>query len=182
MKLEGFRQGIVTKIKMELPELPTVEVHPGGFNLDELAGISTQLPMVRIACMGSAAVKKIDTGEKEAHLKMAAFVVTEDRQGLSKDTAAINIVEALLTLIPDQQWDISGTSNAENIKADNLYSGQANHQGVALWAIYWEQTTRIGVDTWRGGSLPTDVYVAYDSDHFGQAPKYKRLLINQTGG
>ena len=178
LKFVSLSSSVVEKIATMLPKV-NIESYPGRFDVTELKRISTKLPAVRIAFMGSTKIDMMDTGENEATVRLAAFVITGDRRGLPKDSAALNIVEALLTLIPGQSWGVPGTTIAKNIKADNLYSGQVDRQGVAIWALTWEQTTRIGADVWGGGTLPTDIYVAYDRDDFGIEPEYTRLSENE---
>nr|WP_205702106.1 hypothetical protein [Candidatus Hamiltonella defensa] len=118
----------------------------------------------------------LETGENEAVLRLAAFVVTGDRRQLPKDEAALAIVESLLVLIPGQRWGVTGTMDAKGVKADNLFSGQVERQGVAMWAVTWEQSVRLGKDVWDGGILPSTVYVSDDVEHFGDEMAYDKVL------
>ncbi|WP_174889357.1 phage protein Gp37 [Candidatus Williamhamiltonella defendens] len=176
MKLTALRQAIMDKINAQLTELKAVAPHPGRFNLDELKRIATQLPAVRVALMGMPRVHMLETGENEAVLRLAAFVVTGDRRQLPKDEAALAIVESLLVLIPGQRWGVTGTMDAKDVKADNLFSGQVERQGVAMWAVTWEQSVRLGKDVWDGGILPSTVYVSDDVEHFGDEMAYDKVL------
>ncbi len=165
MKFKELRRAIINKVSAALPELKVVSQHPGRFNLDELQRIATQLPAVRVALLGMPTVNIIATGENEAQLRLAAFVVTGDRRQLPKDEAALAIVERLLVLIPGQRWGVKGTLAATGVTADNLFSGKVQRQGVAMWAVSWEQAIRIGSDVWGGGVIPAEVYVSNDPDN-----------------
>ncbi|ASX25872.1 phage protein Gp37 [Candidatus Williamhamiltonella defendens] len=175
MKLKALRQAVIDQLKQDMPRLSAVDAHPGRFNLEELKRIATQLPAIRVAFMGCPQLKQIETREKEAVVRMAAFIMTGDRRGLPKDEAALALVEALLVLIPYQSWGIKGVLGAANVKADNLFSGQVERQGVAMWAVTWEQSVRLGKNVWGGGILPSTVYVCDDSAHFGDEKAYDKV-------
>lgn len=175
MRFKELRQAILDRIKAELPDLRAVDPHPGRFNLDELKRIATRLPAVRVALMGAPTVNILETGENEAALKLAAFIVTGDRRQLPKEDSALAIVESLLVLIPAQRWGVKGVHDARMVKADNLFSGNVERQGVAMWAVTWEQSIRIGSDVWGGGVLPSGVYVSDDPDNFGNEPTYEKV-------
>lgn len=175
MKLKELRQAVIDQIKQDIPKLRAVDAHPGRFNLEELKRIATKLPAIRVALMSSPQLKQVETGEKEAVVRMAAFVITGDRRGLPKDDAALALVEALLVLVPGQRWSMKGVLDAANVKADNLFSGKVDRQGVAMWAITWEQPIRLGEDVWGGGVLPTEVYINGDSDSFGDESSYEQV-------
>ncbi|EGG93496.1 hypothetical protein IMCC1989_1152 [gamma proteobacterium IMCC1989] len=174
MKFIELRQKVLEKIKEELPDLKEVSLHPGRFNLDELKRIGTKAPAVYVSLMGTPTVKRIETGENEVYIRLAAFIVTRDERKLPKDEAALAIVESLLVVIPCQRWGLKNTSDAVNVKADNLFNGSIERKGVAMWAITWEQTLRIGEDVWGGGVLPSEVYVSEDPDNENEED-YERM-------
>lgn len=175
MKLKALRQAIMNHINAQLPQLKAVDSHPGRFNLDELKRIATRLPAVRVALMGMPTVNRLETGENEAVIRMAAFVVTGDRRQLPKDESALAIVESLLVFIPGQRWGLKGAMDARGVKADNLFSGKVERQGVAMWAVTWEQSLRLGENGWGGGRLPSEMYVCDDTGYFGHEPAYEKV-------
>ncbi|RXJ70790.1 hypothetical protein CS022_22475 [Veronia nyctiphanis] len=179
MRLLALRHAIIDTIKEALPELSAVDAHPGRFNLDELRRIATKLPAVRVAIMAFSKVVPIQTGERQLTVKLAAFVMTSDRRKLPKDESALAIVEALLTLIPGHRWTLSAVSGATDAKAENLFSGRVDKQGVAMWAITWQQVITVGEDIWQGGVLPSEVYVCNDPNHFGEEDHY--LEVSDDG-
>ena len=175
MKFSELRQAVIDTITTNLPDLKAVEAHPGRFNLQELKRIATKLPAVRVALMGMPATVHLDTGEKEVKVRLAAFIITGDKRQLQKDEAALAIVESLLVLVLGQRWGITGTTAAKNVKADNLFSGNVERQGVAMWAVTWEQTIRTGEDVWGGGILPSRIYVNDDPQPAVGESDYREL-------
>lgn len=174
MRFKDLREAIIMEIRGKLPELQAVSSHPGRFNLDELKRIVTQLPAVRLALMGIPRVDNLQTGENEAELRLAAFVITGDRRQSTKDSSVLAIVESLLTFIPGQHWGIKGVMDARNVKADNLFSGSVERQGVALWAITWDQSIRISKNIWEGGVIPSELYASDDSGN--AIEDYERVI------
>jgi phage gp37-like protein len=175
MRLHDLCQAIISSIGAALPALKAVEAHPGRINSDELKRLITRLPAVRVAVLSSPSCDPVDTGQVEINLRLAAFVITGDRNGLSRDEAALAIVEALAIHIPMQRWGMVGVSDATKVKADNLYSGMIDRQGVSLWAVGWEQSIRTGTDVWGGGSVPSEIYASDNEPDWGDAPKYMRV-------
>ncbi|MFD2177749.1 phage protein Gp37 [Veronia pacifica] len=179
MRLLALRHAIITNIKEALPELSAVDAHPGRFNLDELRRIATKLPAVRVAIMAVSKAAPVQTGERQLTVKLAAFVMTSDRRKLPKDESALAIVEALLALVPGHHWGMGKLSGASTPKAENLFSGKVDKQGVAMWAISWEQVITVGDDIWQGGVLPSRLYVCNDPNHFGDRDHY--LEVSDDG-
>ena len=117
----------------------------------------------------------VQTGEQEMTVRLAAFVITADKRRLPKEEAALALVEALLALINGHRWGLSAITAAQNVKAENLFSGRVDKQGVALWAVTWDQAIRVGEDIWQGGVLPSALYVNDDPEQTGHAPAYEQV-------
>ncbi len=77
--------------------------------------------------------KSVETEQRE---RLVAFVMVSDSRKLPKDKAAINIIEALSLLIAEQRWGVDGVA-ASGIKSSNLFSSQADRQGLAIWGVTW---------------------------------------------
>ena len=159
MIFNALRYAVADGIRAKMPALADVATHAGRFDLAELKRIATKTPCVRVAVLGAPEVESIGSGEREVRLRMAAYIVTTDRRGLARDDSALAIVCALCDLVPDNTWSTRGAHPAQRVSADNLFSGTLDRGAVALWAVSWEQTVRIGEDMWiEDGVLPTDVY------------------------
>jgi phage gp37-like protein len=179
MKYTSFRDSIIAGIAAKLPELRTVDGHPGRFNLDELKRMATKLPGVKVAILGIPKTDELASGEFKATLKMAAFILVGDRRQLSKEIAALNLVEVVTTLIGSNRWGRGDAYMPENISADNLYSGSIDKKGVAIWAVTWSQAIRIGGDTWSGGVVPDNIYISDNEPDWGEHPEnYDQIVTD----
>ena len=97
--------------------------------------------------------------------ELAAFVVTRDRTGEPRGKAARAIAAALLLLIPRARWGLADFGTAERLQARNLYSGEVDKEGVALWMVSWRQTLRLETD--EDGTcppLPDELYASAQDD------------------
>jgi len=160
MTLDDLRQAIADNIKTKLPDLRDCRPHAGRFDLAELRRVATKTPAVFIACLGVKESELQESGECDADLVMAAFVVTSDAKALPKDVAALNIIEFLLLYIPGKQWGLGGKAfKAREVQAQNMYSGEVDKTGTAMWAASWRQKVRLGESIWdETGVLPSHVY------------------------
>lgn len=144
-----------------LPDLGECRPHAGRFDADELRRLSARTPAVYVAVLGIPKVANLGTAEKglDLDLSMAAYVVTSDARGLSRDEAALNITEALVFAIDGNRWGIPGVGPAHEVKAANLYSGRLDRTGVAMWAVTWRQEVRIsGAGADDDGVVPSELY------------------------
>ncbi|WP_434361057.1 hypothetical protein NF212_21885 [Parasalinivibrio latis] len=79
-------------------------------------------------------------------------------------------------MVPNNRWGMAALCGATDVAAENLFSGRIDKQGVAMWAVTWSQSIRIGEDIWQGGVLPSAVYINGDRAYDGHAPAYDRLV------
>ena len=176
MKLNELRQGIVDVITAANPTIKTVETRPGKFDITDLKRIGAgKIPAALVSILGLPKVTRTATDENALDVRLAVFIITKDKGAQNKDAAALDIVEDLLARIPDNRFGVQAVGVPESVKADNLYSGNLDKTGVAIWAITWSQSVRIGVNEWEGGPEYSAVYINGDSDTFGQAEHYERI-------
>lgn len=166
MRFTDLSSAVVTDLKGKFPALKACATHPGRFDLTEIKRVAIKAPAILVACLGVPKLDEAGTEEKDVELVMAAFVLTKDQKGLPRDVGALNIVEALLTHIPMRKWGMTGLGPASKIAAENLYSGEIDRTGVALWAVSFRHKIRIGENIWEAesGVLPDTVYAGYEPD------------------
>jgi hypothetical protein len=163
--LDNYRKAVAAGIRSRITGLRECSPHAGRFDLAELRRISSRTPAVYVAILGIPGIHEAPTGEKDLELAMGIYVVAGDRDGITRDVAAVNIVEALTLLIPGNHWGMSDVFAAGSVKASNLYSGDVDRRAVALWGISFRQTVRTGEDIWGdNGTLPTDIYLGLAPD------------------
>lgn len=150
MSLLALRTAVVAGIKAALPAVPTVEPHSGRFDLTDLGRLAVRTPAVLVAVLGTDEVTQSTTGLCVEPVRLAAFVVTGNAPGLTRDAAALAIVHTLARLLPENRWGLDGAQRPTEIRADNLYAAELDRKAIAMWAVSWRQylrTTEIDVAT-----------------------------------
>lgn len=174
-----YVEAIVAAVKAALPALKSCESHPGRFDIKEIQNFATQTPAVRVAFLGIESIDLVNGGERDVTTQMAMFVWTREAPGLPRDVSALNIINALAELVPENRWDIDCTFDPTGIRAQNLYSGEVAKKGLMVWALSWHQVLRIGEADMFGiddevAIIPDELYVAYEPD-VGEGAAYTPL-------
>lgn len=136
--IEQVRDAIVASLSTALGQPVDVETHPGRFNAQELRRYSKKAPVVLVAAM-SVPTFEDEPRPGQAVVQWAAFVVTKDAPGNSRDAQAITLSEAVMQHIRRNDWGNSDVSKPERVNAENLYSAEIDKVGVAMWAVSWRQ-------------------------------------------
>ena len=177
MIISDLRQKIVDTIKGEFG-LKTVKTHSGKFTTDSLRKlIAGKTPTVLIAALRVGSVNRVDNDQVETSIYFAAYVITTDKKAINKDESALNIVEALLSILPNNRWGVVGQDIGvpKSINAENLYSNDTDAKGVAIWTLSWQQTARLGVDLFDTETPFSELFGAFDEDDYGIADNYTLL-------
>lgn len=119
-----------------------VTSHPGRFTEDELKRLLTAKSAVRISIENTLELTVNGQGLQEAKLLMAAYVICSDSKAGLRHQKALELTEAIVTLLPLNRFDHPDRFKPilpNSISAENLYSGEIDRKGVALWGISWEQ-------------------------------------------
>ncbi len=162
--LEALLESIAARLHEAFPALKACEVHDGRFDLPELRRIATRTPAMFTACLGVDQVANPGTEQADATLLLAIYIVTANAAGLSRGAAARALSEAVLQLVQGERWG-GGTGEAAELRAENLYSGDIDKTGVALWGISWQQVLRIGTSVWdTTGVFPVHLYLGIVPD------------------
>ncbi len=125
-----------------LSKLRQCKVHDGRFGLKELRRIATHAPAVLVAVIGVPAVADPGTNEIDCELQIVAYIITRDGARLLRGKAARIIAQTLLLKVRANRWGLTGVGAPERLRADNLYSGDIDRHGVAIWAVLWRQKIR----------------------------------------
>ena len=160
--ISRFLAALTAGVSAKLPDLRACEAHRGPVTGGEIARLSKRAPAVLAACLGVAAAAETGDRRVDARLRLAAFVVTADRVGLPKERAALAVVEGLLEYLPGFHPGAGlPAGSAEDLRAENLFSGPLDRTGVALWAVTWRQGLRLGgAEGDPSAPLPTELYAA----------------------
>ena len=164
MTLTTLSKAICKEFKDYFPKLVICKPHGGPLDKEELTQITTQVPAIYVAVLGTEKGNPKGGGQTGTSVNLKAFVVTKDKPDLPKEEAALNIVEGLLERIPGSNWGCKEVESAKPAAAKNLYS-DARKLEVALWSVSWSQTVCLGKDAFETElPHPTHLYV-------GQKPK-----------
>ena len=140
MKLTGVRDAMVSTLAARYPALK-VESHGGQFTEKEVALLLGKAPALLVGCLGFPALEPFIDQWKGA-ATWAVYVFAADTATNARDVLALDIVQDLMTWLPDQRWGIGEADfvDRESLTADNLYTGHVNILRVSLWAVTWSQT------------------------------------------
>ena len=119
---------------------------------------------MRVACLGVAEVEDSGDERSDAVLQLAALTIVRDTPGLGRATAATAIVDRLILGIPRDRWGIAGIGAARNLRAENLYSGEIDKTGVAIWGVLWRQTLNLGGAEALDCPVPSALYLGQSPD------------------
>ena len=160
--ISRFLAALTEGLSAKLPDLRACEAHRGPVTSREIARFSKRAPAVLAACLGVTAAAETGDRRVDATLRLGAFVLTADRAGLPKDRAALAVVEGLLEYLPGFHPGAGiPAGEPEGLRAENLFSGPLDRTGVALWAVSWRQTLRLGgAERDPSAPLPTQLYAA----------------------
>lgn len=176
-QIDDARQAIVTAVKAHLGGHVTVEAHGGRFDRLELARYSKRAPAVLIAAMSMPRVE--ERPRSRPQVQFAAFVVCRDAPSAPRDAQALTLAEALVRLVPRNQWGREDAESPANISAENLYSGEIDKLGIAMWAVSWRQT--IALKPLRDISELGDFAIYSATHEIGDGPDTESHLELPTG-
>jgi hypothetical protein len=160
MNILDVLNAVKSAVHTALPELRRCEVHGGRFDIAELKRIATQTPAVFVALLGTPEVKAPGTDETDIELTIALYVVTSDKVSLPRVESVINITQALLQLVILNDWGLAKVGEPTNVTSQNLYSGDVDKHGIALWAVSFKQRIRVGTSIYlEDGVLPSQLYI-----------------------
>ena len=134
---------VTTGIEAALDDA-TIDVadHPGQFTEAELTRLVRKKRAVRVAIETMPEMAISGPGQLRASLQFSAAIVCADTLTAPRHLAALAITQDILEILPHNRWGVRylGPALPKSIRADNLYSGAIDSQGLSLWSISWQQT------------------------------------------
>lgn len=141
-RINAFRSAVIADFNSKLTgQLKPRSIEPqfGRFNLEELDRFSIKTPAIRVAVL-TGDVPTVPSGEVEAELKCAAFVITE---GNLREELGWMLGEAIATRMHSGQlWGIVRLSAPSKVAIRPIVSASLKDRGVAIIAVEWTQTLR----------------------------------------
>ena len=161
--LGTFPTTVASVIHAALPGLRECRGIAGRLNVEQIRQLGIRVPAVLVSRLRARQDQTYAGPHRTYRLQMAAFILCKDELGLQRDLAAANIAQALLSLVPDNQWGLPDDKMpAESVAEEPLVSVESNRTGLALTAITWDQVVALT-------PFPTPEPVAPEL-YLGQAP------------
>jgi hypothetical protein len=166
---------VAASILTVLPGLRSCKGMAGRFDVEELKRQGLAAPAVLVSRTGTRQGPVLAGPFKTFEVEMAAFVVTKDELGLSRDEAAANICAALLMHIPEKTWGQVGVGAAAGVREQPLITSASQRLAAALWAVTWTQPVSLeGLPIVP--AVPLSLYVGAGlSDGAGDPAAYEQI-------
>lgn len=143
MSILSLRDDMKDALAAGVSDFAAVYTHGGRFDLDELKRWAVKSPCALIGPLNISEVR-MEGGQTVAAIDWGCYIVAKDTPTMKRDAMALTLVGAALAVInPEQCWDDDDAHVPGLIKAQNLYGGKLDGNGVALWAITWTQALDI---------------------------------------
>ena len=124
----------------EIEKIQTVERHIGRFDKadDIKRWMSNRDGGVRI---GALRVPQYETVGNRliGNVNLVAYLCTTDQFGYEKDLRAEVVAGKLVRELVDRSALPTAYGRVENVRSDNLYSGEIDKLGIAIWSVTWSQ-------------------------------------------
>lgn len=124
----------------DVDKVQAVERHIGRFDkpADIKRWLSNRDGGIRIAALRVTSYEKIGN-RLVGNVDFAAYVFTAEQYGYQKDMRAEVITGRLVRSLMDFDALPTACSEAKNVRSDNLYSGNVDELGLAIWSVTWSQ-------------------------------------------
>ena len=124
----------------EIEKIQTVERHIGRFDKadDIKRWISNRDGGVRIAALRVPQYETVGN-RLIGNVNLVAYVFTTDQFGYEKDLRAEVVAGKLVRELVDRSALPTAYGRVENVRSDNLYSGEIDKLGIAIWSVTWSQ-------------------------------------------
>ena len=160
--MNDFLDAVAADLKAKFPAVKSCEVHPGQFDMKELARISAQAPAFRVAIYEFSKIAEADGGEVDYNCGLSLAIITTDKKDLPREVAAVNLSEQLTRLLAKGQlFGCDYVFPSHSPTARNLYGGELSRKKVQMWEVKWRQTVRLGDPEWQDGVMPSKLYLGH---------------------
>ncbi|MEZ8869543.1 hypothetical protein AB6D94_07815 [Vibrio sp. 10N.247.310.56] len=124
----------------EIEKIQTVERHIGRFDKadDIKRWMSNRDGGVRIAALRVPQYETVGN-RLIGNVHLVAYVFTTDQFGYEKDLRAEVVAGKLVRELVDRRALPTAYGRVENVRSDNLYSGEIDKLGIAIWSVTWSQ-------------------------------------------
>lgn len=177
--LSGLPDRVAAGIKAHLPSLHTCRGFAGRLDVKAIKGRGIAAPAVLVSRLRLRQDQTRSGPHHSFKVQMAAFILCKDELGLPRDIGAANIAQALLTLLPDNDWGAPDhIGPAEGLTEEPLVSAESEGLAMALTAISWEQV--IALEPWPEQHAITPALYLGQAPQLGPAHEADYTLIGDA--
>jgi hypothetical protein len=157
-------QASVDFLRGRLPGLGSCDIYAGQLTGGETTvQVPISTPAVLTAFIGATREGAVETGEVDWLCRLAAYCITRHAAGRAdRAVTALELAEQVLGHIDGRRFGLTGVRPARVTRVENLYSRAFDTAMVAVEAVTWEQTVRVGTDEWTAeGVRPESLYLGF---------------------
>jgi phage gp37-like protein len=147
-RISAFHDALTAYLAAHLPGVK-VDQHFGQFDLEEFKSFGATAPAVRVSLAGPSHTLALSSGDREAHLVCAAFVITKAHR-LPAHRQASDLAEFISARVHRQTYGLTFCQPPADIQIENHYSSKLRElagAGVGLFSVSWVQSVRYGLAT-----------------------------------
>ncbi len=128
------------RAKLSKDECKQVQIYGGAVDVKTISNKRFVCPAVMVACLGW---KPVPEQRHQFDTRFAVFVLTKDAKGdEARKLAAMALAEKITRVM---NWQAVGSAApVQQVQCQNLFSGEIDQKKIALWAITWWQSLRMG--------------------------------------
>ncbi len=139
-----------------------VALAPGRFDAYELTRESFRAPAFRLAFLGAGKSQALANEERRFDAAIGVFIVTDRR---ARDVDGLLLAEWVAAQV--ELWSnhgLRGVGIPKDQRIEALHTGELGERGVAIHALVWVQTVRLGDDEICAGVQDPAALVAVGAD------------------
>ena len=144
--------------------------YAGRFDFADIARLSIKPPAIFVSVLAAQPADETGDDTLQADTVFSAFIVTG---GSTRDTAGLNMQEAVRSLLFKTESKVTGAARPKKISWMNIWSGGEAGKQVALQAVAWQQRILIGEQNkgdemftggfaWPDNVVPKNLYIEHD--------------------
>ncbi|MEM8554385.1 MAG: hypothetical protein AAGF71_06095 [Pseudomonadota bacterium] len=153
---------VLTQVRIDLPDLPTLREMEGRFDDGELKRTSMRYPAIMVSRLGCRQMDATPSqlGQGVYDVTMGAFVLTKDDGQTKAEAHQLALVDYLLRKLPEQTWERDFFDPAHQVEERPIVTAATRAKQVLATAVTWRQPVMLAPFTPDDARL---IQVIFDS-------------------
>ncbi|CAM5398598.1 hypothetical protein AFEL58S_01998 [Afipia felis] len=148
-----LREEAIAHFKASLTGFRDIGPHIGRYTIDDLKKMHRASPALRVGIVGATKPRRCASGELQIELTFAGVIVTRSGRAADADDEAIDLAVSVAAGLSD--WVpatvVPTCQPASNIHLESVSNSETDQAELAVWAVLWSHTVRIGHDAIGAG-------------------------------